>query len=176
MSRQKLYSHRKKIRILTSTLLALWIGYRLLLIVNREPTDVAECEDVFVKRVIDGDTLLLDDLRRVRLLGVNTPETNHPTIGEQPFGREASEFTRGHLEGKTARLCYDRERFDHYQRTLAFVFINDELFNVQLVREGLATAETRFPFRSDYKKLLSAAEESAKSEHLGIWSLETASQ
>jgi micrococcal nuclease len=76
-----------------------------------------------VTRVIDGDTLVLDGGERVRLIGVDTPETVHPNKPVERFGKEASGFTRKMAEGKQVRLEYDAETAGHdrYGRTLAYV-------------------------------------------------------
>ena len=101
-----------------------------------------------VVRVIDGDTLELDGGERVRLIGVDTPESVDPRRPVQYFGKEASAFTRRMAQGKRARLEYDRERQDRYQRTLAYVHLEDGTFlNAEIIRQGYGHAYTRFPFR-----------------------------
>ena len=132
----------------------------------------AESAEVVVLRVVDGDTLLLESRERVRLLGIDTPETKIPNVPPEPFGPEASEFTRRAVEGKKVRLEFDVERFDDYGRILAFVFVDDRLLNEQLVASGLARAQPQYPFRGDYKKRLVAAEQHAQQSRLGIWSIE----
>lgn len=146
------------------------IGFRIL---NRPPVDVAaqpESADVLVVRVVDGDTLLIDGGERVRLLGIDTPETRHPKLPPEPFGREATEFTTQAIEGKIVHLEFDIERYDDYGRILAFVFLDGVMLNEQLVAAGLATAEPQYHYRGDYKKRLVAAEQSAQFNRLGIWS------
>src|SRR2546421_5832 len=61
-----------------------------------------------VARVIDGDTILLANHARVRLLGADSPETKHPHLPPQPWGAEATEFTRAFIDGKPVRLSFDR--------------------------------------------------------------------
>ncbi len=70
------------------------------------PTDL---ELRTVTRVIDGDTLILDGGGRVRLIGVDTPETVHPTKPVEFFGREASAFTKRMVEGKEGATGVPRE-------------------------------------------------------------------
>ena len=149
-----------------------WCAYRAALIQQRDLTQNSDSEDVNVLRVVDGDTLLIEGQRRVRLLGVDTPETKHPKLPPQPFGPEATQFTKRLVEGKTVHLVFDKERFDDYQRILAFVFIDGRSLNEELVLAGLATAETQYPFRNDMKKRLIAAEKKAQAQRLGIWSLD----
>jgi micrococcal nuclease len=63
-----------------------------------------------VKRVVDGDTILLTNGERVRLIGVDTPETKHPEKPIEYFGKEAYQFTKRMVEGKEVRLEYDQTR------------------------------------------------------------------
>ena len=148
-----------------------WIAFRTVQIQHDSTPRHAESIEVKVVRVIDGDTLLIQGDDRVRLLGVDTPEMKHPRLPPQPFGAEATQFTTQLVEGKTVRLVFDKERYDDYRRILAFVYLEDGTFlNEELVLAGLATAEAQYPFRSDIKKQLSAAQEHAESLNLGIWS------
>ena len=124
-----------------------------------------------VERAIDGDTLLLTTGHRVRLLGVDTPETVHPERPPEPFGPEASAFTKRLAEGEAVRLEFDRERLDRYDRVLAWVFVGDRMLNEELVRAGLSKAVLISPLRPDYRKRLVAAEKAAKGEGIGVHSL-----
>ena len=125
-----------------------------------------------VERVIDGDTIqvLVDGTPRViRLIGVDTPETKHPTKPVQYFGREASAFTKAALEGKTVMLQKDRtgDTVDRYGRWLRYVLLDGDNFNARLIREGYAHAYRRFPFskRTEFIRL----EEQARSRGTGLW-------
>lgn len=122
-----------------------------------------------VVRVVDGDTLLMEGDIRVRLLGVDTPETKHPTLGVQPLGPEASEFTRQFAEGKLVTLRFDRERRDRYHRWLAYVYRDDRCLNEELIRAGYSRAMTRFPYSTQMKKRFRAAEAQAQAARVGIW-------
>ncbi len=124
---------------------------------------------ITVRRVVDGDTLILSDGMRVRLIGVDTPETKDPHRPVQYFGREASEFTRQHIEGKPVRLEYDWQRLDKYGRTLAYVYrLPDNFFlNAELVKQGYGHAYTRFPFK--YLDLFRAYEREAREKGVGLW-------
>jgi micrococcal nuclease len=104
---------------------------------------------VTVSRVVDGDTIemapAVDGLTDVRLIGVDTPETSHPTYGEQPYGQEAKDFTTARLEGERVALEFDVEKIDPYGRLLAYVWLSDgSMFNEVLVRRGYAQVDT-FP-------------------------------
>lgn len=123
-----------------------------------------------VKRVVDGDTLLLKDGRRIRLLGVDTPETKKPDTPVEPFGPEACAFTRDHVEGKPVRLQFDKERVDKYGRVLAFVYRDEWFLNEALIREGYGRALTQYPYSESMKRRFRAAEKEARREKRGIWS------
>ena len=124
-----------------------------------------------VQRVVDGDTLLLENQARVRLIGVDTPETvkrDHPI---EPWGPEASEFTRKFIGTGSVRIELDtHDRVDTYDRFLAYVYVGDKMLNEELLRAGLARARTRFGYGASYKRLFVAAEDEAKNFGRGIWS------
>jgi hypothetical protein len=101
-----------------------------------------------VVRVIDGDTILLDANERVRLIGVDTPESVDPRRPVEYFGKEADAFTRRMVEGKRVRLEYDQDTKDRYGRTLAYVYLENSTFlNTEIIRQGYGFAYTRFPFK-----------------------------
>jgi micrococcal nuclease len=127
-----------------------------------------------VERVVDGDTLLLENRARIRLIGVDTPETVRPDHPVEPFGPEATEFTREKIEsvGGEVRLVFDGDRKDRYDRFLAHVYVGEELLNESLVRSGLARARTEFNYSEEYKKRYRRAEKEARDSNRGIWSLE----
>lgn len=121
---------------------------------SRERPDSSDLSrNAHVARVTDGDTLVLEDGERVRLIGVDTPETVHPSKGVQYFGKEATAFTRGLVLGKRVRIDYDPANAhlghkDKYRRTLAYVFLPDgSLLNAEIIRQGYGFAYTRFPFQ-----------------------------
>ena len=124
-----------------------------------------------VTRVIDGDTVeasLRHSSVDIRLLGVDTPETVHPTEPVECFGPEASAFTKLRLEGKRVRLEFDVERLDRYDRALAYIWLKGRLFNRTLVRRGFATALIYLP-NDKYAKQLERAEDRARAEQRGLW-------
>lgn len=121
-----------------------------------------------VVRVVDGDTLLLDGNERVRLIGVDTPESVDPRRPVERFGQEASAFLRRIAEGKRVRLAFDQERKDRYGRTLAYVHLEDgTLVNGEIIRQGYGHAYTRFPFR--YAEEFRAYEREAREQRRGLW-------
>jgi len=127
--------------------------------------------DAFATRVVDGDTIevrLGAHTRDVRLIGVDTPETVHPTDPVECFGDAASRFTEGALESKQIRLEFDVERKDQYGRTLAYVWLGPQLLNRTLVRRGYATVAT-FPPNVRYVDAFLAAERKARAGAAGLW-------
>jgi micrococcal nuclease len=104
----------------------------------------------------------------VRLIGVDTPETVHPTEPVECFGPAASRFTERHLEGERVRLTFDVELQDRFGRTLAYVWLGGKLFNERLVREGFATVAT-FPPNVRYVERFLAAQRFARNNDRGLW-------
>jgi micrococcal nuclease len=121
-----------------------------------------------VKRVIDGDTLLLINGERVRLIGVDTPETKHPQKPVQYFGREAYLFTKQMVDGKEARFEFERQKRDRYGRLLAYVYLLDGTFlNAEIIKQGYGFAYTRFPFK--YMEEFRGYEREARENRKGLW-------
>jgi micrococcal nuclease len=124
-----------------------------------------------VVRAVDGDTLLLESGHRIRLIGVDTPETSHPEHAAEPCGEEASVFTHQLVDGRLVTLEFDHERHDDYGRILAYVSIDGRLLNEAIIEAGFSRAETRFPYRGDRKQLFENAEARAKAKQVGLWTL-----
>lgn len=123
---------------------------------------------VKVERVIDGDTLLLTGGEKVRLIGVDTPETKHPQKPVQRFGMEAYHFTKRMVEGKEVHLEFDWQKRDKYGRLLAYVFLMDGTFlNAEIIKRGYGFAYTRFPFK--YLDEFRAYEREARENEKGLW-------
>ena len=125
-----------------------------------------------VKYVIDGDTLVLDDGKKIRLIGVDTPETHLPDKPPERWGREATQFAQGFVNRANGRLQlqFDNERLDVYNRHLAYVWAGDKMLNEELLREGLARFRPRFRYSETMKRRFRTAEREAKSQNIGIWS------
>lgn len=105
-----------------------------------------------VIRVIDGDTVKIDyngKATNVRLIGVDTPETVHPSKPVEAYGKEASNFTKNLLLGESVYLRFDVDKTDKYGRLLAYLYrAPDGLFvNLEIVRQGYGHAYTQFPFK-----------------------------
>jgi micrococcal nuclease len=121
-----------------------------------------------VKRVIDGDTVELTTGEKVRLIGVDTPETKDPRKPVQYFGKEATAFTQRLVEGKRVRLAYDQQRQDKYGRTLTYIYLEDGTFvNAEIIKQGYGFAYTRFPFK--YLEEFRQLEREAREAGRGLW-------
>jgi len=135
--------------------------------------DLHRCDWVY-----DGDTIRLAGGERVRLLGVDTPEVHHPERGEEPFGREALEFTLALAGGSTVELRYHEgttiggAQRDKYGRVLAYVWVDGGpqgrvCLNMALIEAGLARA-TRAWAHPRYDAYV-RAEAEARARGAGLW-------
>ena len=143
----------------------------LALILAALPVASDAAEWVRARWVADGDTIILQDGRHVRYIGIDTPEIDHKNNHAAPFGIEALSRNRQLVEGWRLRLVYDREEKDRYGRTLAYVYRSNGLFvNAELLKEGLAYVLHRFP-NDRWGKILLSAQREAMEKHVGIWQL-----
>lgn len=133
-----------------------------------------------VTHVVDGDTLDVNmngKTERVRLIGVDTPETKKPDTPVQCFGPEASDYTHKTLTGKSVRLEADPQDDDRdrYGRLLRYVYLQDgTLFDESLIQQGYGFAYVLFPFSK--KAEFSKAQDQARAAHVGLWAACTPTQ
>jgi micrococcal nuclease len=126
-----------------------------------------------VTQVVDGDTIDVNmngTTERVRMIGVDTPETKKPNAPVQCYGPEASDFARQTLTGKSVRLDADPldDNRDRYGRLLRYVYLQDgTLFEEALITKGYAFAYVSFPFskKADFVKF----QEQAQAAKVGLW-------
>ncbi len=160
---------------------ALWLWLAVALVVlwriyaapqGQPGPDVLEEGVHAVQRVVDGDTLLLTSGARVRLQGIDTPETVMEDQPVEAWGPEASQFTKEFIAdaGGRVRLTFSLERRDRHDRFLAFAWNGDTMLNEELVRAGLAEARLDYRYSATMKRRLAAAQEEAKRAGRGIWS------
>ncbi|MDP8289779.1 MAG: thermonuclease family protein [Candidatus Susulua stagnicola] len=124
-----------------------------------------------VTRVIDGDTIVINNKEKIRLIGVDTPESVHPSKSVEYFAKEASVFTKRICEDKVVKLEYDWQRYDKYGRTLAYVYLEDGTFiNAEIIKQGYGFVYTKFPFKYmiEFKKY----QQLAREEERGLWKKE----
>ena len=141
----------------------------LILLFSLVLTPAFSSESYIVKRVIDGDTIVLENGEHIRLIGVDTPELHHPKKPVQYFAKEAREFTAKECLGKRVRIEFDWQKKDKYGRTLGYVYFPDgTCLNKEIIRNGYGHAYTRFPFRE--LNLYRTLEKEARENSKGLWS------
>jgi micrococcal nuclease len=163
------HEHRGAAVWLILLLLAVWRAYSSAAPAAPEQLEEGTHE---VRRAVDGDTLLLVSGARVRLQGINTPETVKPDSPVEPWGPEASQFTKDFIETARhrVRLTFSLERKDRYDRFLAYVWDGDAMLNEELLRAGLAYARRDYHYSDAMKRRFTQAQEEARRAGRGIWS------
>ena len=176
---------KKAIIILVIAGLAYFFGGESLFFNNENKSNDSGSQDFVsgvVVRAVDGDTAVIKvdgQERRVRLLGVDTPETVHPNKPVQFYGKEASRFTKDSLNGRRVWLEYDANPQDRYQRHLAYVWlenpktineasIRESMFNARLLLGGYAKVMIIKPnkrYEAEFRKF----ENEAKNAKRGLW-------
>ncbi len=153
--------------------------------VNEDPPKTSETPtdrktfDAEVVSVTDGDTIKVrinGQVEAVRFLLVDTPETNHPRLGEQPFGQEAKTFTKQLLEGKTIQLEKDVSDRDKYGRLLYYLYVDGKSVQEELLRNGLARVAYVYAPNTKYVDQYYAIQKEAQQQGVGIWSVENYAQ
>lgn len=125
-------------------------------------------DPVLVNSVIDGDTINVTRFGRVRLLGIDAPETSHGLDTPAPFGREARERLASLVLHRWIRLEMEGATLDAYNRHLAYVMTEDGQFiNAIMAREGLARVSARLPLSRLAE--LKRAEAEAQAFRRGMW-------
>ncbi len=130
--------------------------------------DITKNNKFFVIKVIDGDTIKLDNGEMVRYIGVNTPETVRSDYPIECFGREASKKNKELVLGREVTLKKDISDRDKYGRLLRYVYVGDVFINLKLVKDGYAYAVTISP-NVKYSNLFLDAQKNAKENNLGLW-------
>jgi micrococcal nuclease len=147
-------------------------------------SEISKCDFQAVSKVIDGDTLKLSDGTKVRLIGVDTPETVDPRKDVQWFGREASRKLKEWAEGKTVCLKQDQDKtqdMDKYGRLLRYAWkyasekeaendtkgLNGFFINAELIKHGYGFAYTKYPFQ--YLDKFRKYERDARLNNRGLW-------
>ncbi len=119
-------------------------------------------EQARVDYVIDGDTVTLEDGRKVRYLGIDTPE-----IGEYYY-EEATQRNRELVEGKVVELRPGSRNIDDYGRYLRYIYVDGTFVCAELVAQGYAKAYRKGP-EERYSQYLFQLEEEAKAGNKGLW-------
>ena len=127
-----------------------------------------EVKTYLVTKVVDGDTITLEGGQKVRYIGINTPETVHPSKPVECFGIESSNKNKELVEGKQVKLEKDISETDRYGRLLRYIWIGDILVNDYLVRQGYAYAST-YPPDVKYAEQFVQAQREARENNRGLW-------
>lgn len=138
-------------------------------------------EEVKLSKCVDGDTfkiMLKDKEYTIRMLAIDTPESVHPKKPVEYFGKEASEYTCNKLTNASKiELEFDKnsDKFDKYDRMLAWVYVDDLLLQEELVANGYAKVAYLY---GDYKYVptLKIKQELASAKNIGIWDTEAANK
>lgn len=163
-------SVKNRLLILSALLLAVSIVFLLVPRPVKIPVPGADyrqdqtVSDITVSRIIDGDTYELSDGRTIRLIGVDTPET------DMPFYDEAVAFAESLILGREITLEFDKEELDKYGRSLAYVYLDTIFVNQMMAGRGLGIV---YLFESNLKHagILIDAQKRARAADLGVWSL-----
>ncbi|GKV56689.1 hypothetical protein NCCP2222_26360 [Sporosarcina sp. NCCP-2222] len=131
---------------------------------------------VTLVKTVDGDTIKVrynGEEINIRYLLIDTPETNHPRLGKQPFGEEAKERNRQLVNSGKLTIEFDiGERYDKYDRLLAYVYVDGKSVQKTLLAEGLARVAYVYPPNTRHLTPYEDAQAAAKKKGLGIWSVE----
>jgi micrococcal nuclease len=147
--------------LIAASVLGWWLGDQ------RRTAD----QEYRVVQVVDGDTIVVERgsyRDTIRLLGVDTPETHHPTKPVQCYGPEASAYSTAHLFGQLVRLEDDVETHDIYGRRLAYVYLHGANFEEELLRKGYARLLVIEPNHAHARDMLDD-ELDAKARGVGLW-------
>lgn len=133
-----------------------------------------DAKEALVERVVDGDTIVIEQGEKVRMIGINTPESVDPRRPVEFYGKEASRYTKELLEGKKVFLQWGTTPKDRYGRWLAWVWLPDGTFvNGKLVAQGYAQVYT-FKDNPEHAEYLLELQKQAREKKLGLWGKKTA--
>lgn len=155
----------------------LFTGYKLNAVKDAYQQVTAAPGEYKVVEVLDGDTIRVNtgiETQKVRLIGIDAPEIEHPGEPAECFGDEAMNRLTELLQNKTVRLEADESQgnADKYDRLLRYVFVDETNINQQLLAEGYAyefTYNTPYNYQSAFQN----SERIAKEEQQGLWAEDT---
>lgn len=149
-------------------------------ITHENNTDYKRIE-VELAQPSDGDTIAVfynGNREIVRFLLVDSPETSHPRLGEQPYGKEAKEFTKNLVENaRKIELEFDIGlQRDKYGRLLAYTYVDGNLVQEELLKNGLARVAYIYPPNTRYVDQFNTIQKEAQQKGIGIWEIENYAQ
>jgi micrococcal nuclease len=133
----------------------------------------ADYSQIKVKKVIDGDTIILSTGEHLRYIGIDTPESRIKKgiqfiYDPQPFAREATQFNKNLVEAKNVRIEFDIDKKDRYGRLLGYCFVDGKFVNKELLEKGYAVLYT-YPPNVKYVEVLAKAQKKARQNNRGMW-------
>lgn len=178
MAKRKQGKRRYKTRY--KSLKNTWIGILVLILItgytiyqDNKEIEKGERFEVTLVKVVDGDTAWFDidgQETKVRFLYIDTPES---TTTIEPYGKEASEFVSNELnnaEKIELELNVDGDEYDKYDRLLAWIFVDNELLQEKIAKNGLCEKFYDYGYEYTYKNIIVEADKEAKAKKLGIYS------
>jgi micrococcal nuclease len=148
---------------------ALVIPTLLLMLICGQPLAQSPA-GILVIRVIDGDTIVIANGQKVRLLGVDTPELHHPNKKVECFAQEAKLFTEAQILNKEVKLTSEGPKQDRYGRLLAWVWYGDDfkkLLNAEIIKEGYGFSYRKYP--TSKLEEFNELERQAREQQKGLW-------
>lgn len=124
---------------------------------------------VIVGRVLDGDTFDTNDGERIRLLGIDAPEVAHRDSTEEPFGNESRDWLKAVLKNRSVQLTFEQRQQDHYGRTLAWVWLDDNLINQVSLQTGHSKLLAKYGLPLELEEGLRKAAAEARVQKTGLW-------
>lgn len=135
--------------------------------VEHVESDLTE-DKLTVTRIVDGDTIELSNGKKVRYIGIDTPESVAPNTEVECFGKEATVKNTDLVLNKEVTLVKDISETDQYGRLLRYVYVDDKFINDILVRDGYANASS-YPPDIKYQDQFRQAEDEARTNNRGLW-------
>ncbi len=156
--------------LVLSIIAALILVFAEAITTSPESIETIQNGTFLVTRIIDGDTIELENGIKIRYIGIDTPETVAPNKETECFGKEASNKNADLVLNKQVTLEKDVSETDKYGRLLRYVYIDDLFVNDYLVRQGFANASS-YPPDIKYQDQFRQAEEEARNNNLGLWNV-----
>lgn len=133
-------------------------------------------EVYYVYKVVDGDTFYCYDMNKnelkVRLIGIDTPETRNRFKKKKGYyGEEAKKYLTNFILNQSVKLEFDLDKYDQYNRVLAYAYLGDKFINAELVKHGYARIMTIQP-NSKYAELFYDLQINARENKIGLWAVE----
>ncbi|WP_415713140.1 thermonuclease family protein [Maridesulfovibrio sp.] len=122
-----------------------------------------------VRYVIDGDTFILDNSKRVRIAGIDTPEIGRKGKADQYYAQEAKDLLSKLILGKRVRIDFAGKGIDHYKRIVGWVYVDDVFVNKYMISKGAAFFYFHKGNDSGRQKLLLQAQRKAYKGKKGFW-------